>query len=223
MISYSEMRTIQKKVIEDPLAFGTSLVAILIDLFGTECFDWEPEAIRLGLKDDIHADPPDENRDKYLGLILAITTDRFYVTWDAYMHVCRALNGHGADFETMHVPDPEDMAWGVAEVLLNDPPSSDSPIVEFSAEVATYTGVVLYDNGIWQPPKILNFAEYPDINPEVGMDDLAAEDPMTFKAAYRSQDIRRNEIDTFVTEKMTALKNELAQIPLANRQDKASA
>jgi len=145
----------RKQMLEDRETFATVLLAILIDRYGTEMFEWEPETLKLEINDDFNATLPRVNSDKIWALIVAMTTNQFYLSIEIYRATCDALMGRDPDFAMFSPSDPEELAWGVTEVILNDPPDPKLGNNEFSHEVSRYTGLILSQNGILVPPEPL--------------------------------------------------------------------
>jgi len=206
-----------KQVLEDENTFGTCLLAIFLDNYGTEAFEWEPDTIRMQIKDDFGAKLPLVNHDKLWSLIVALTTNQFYLSQEIFSQTCRALNGDEAEFDTFSPVDPEDLAWGVAEVVYNDPPDPELGNAEFSHEIARYTGLILSNNGIIEPPKFLAFAEYTSENPVLDLETAFTDDADMFEAARKKQVDTRAYLEGYVQERMKQLWEQLQQLPLLNR------
>ena len=193
--------------------FATVLLAILLDNFGTDLFEWEADTIKLEIMANYGIEMPDVNHDKIWSLIVVLTTNQFYVSWELYMAICSALMNQEPDFSSFAPADPEELAWGVTEVLLNDPPDPKDP-PEFSNEVERYTGVILHQNSIMEPPKQLGFAEMPTENPVLDLDTAFVDDPLMFEPAWNAQAAKKKEIETFVEVRLKALFAQLADVPL---------
>jgi hypothetical protein len=133
---------------------ATILYAIAIKEFGEEALhSWEPETISMEMN-EAFGDMPTANHDKLLALIASVESNVFYTSWSAFEIACRTINTgelYGSDELLV-----AEMAWGVAEVLLND----DTPS-KFSDEVAAGVGKVLFDEGIMEAPPSLSFAKIP--------------------------------------------------------------
>jgi len=208
----------RKEMLEDRETFATVLLAILLDSYGTEMFDWEPETLRMEVSDDFNATLPRVNSDKVWGLIVAMTTNQFYLSVEIYRTTCEALMGKDPDFAMFSPSDPEELAWGVTEVILNDPPDPKLGNGEFSNEVSRYTGLILSQNGILVPPEPLIFAAYDSENPVLAMETIFSEDPVMFDAAYSNQQRLKSTLDSFIKERVTQLQMQLKSVPLVNRQ-----
>jgi hypothetical protein len=204
-------------IIEDPTTFGTAILAIVLDNYGTDAFAWEPLSLRMQLKEDFGADLSKLNEDKLWGLIVALTTNQFYLSYEIFSQTCKALNGDQANFSVFSPADPEDLAWGVTEVLLNDKQDKSAGNTEFSHEVAGYTGVILSQNGIWTPPGILSFAEYASKDPTLDLETAFVDDPDMFEAARQNQGIRKQELEAGVKTNLQKLVQQIDSLPLNNR------
>jgi len=209
-----------REVLEDEKSFGTCLLALVLDNYGTEAFDWEPDTLRMQLKDDFSATLPLVNHDKLWSLIVAMTTNQFQLSAEIFSQTCRALNGDEAEFADFSPVDPDDLAWGVAEVVYNDPPDPQLGNNEFSHEVARYTGLVLYNNGVLEPPKFLQFAEYPSENPVLDLETAFVDDADMFEAARQKQVDTKIGLEDYVKGRMVELMQQLQQLPLMNRKGK---
>ena len=189
----------------------------MLDNYGTEAFEWEPETIRMQLKDDFGAKIPLVNHDKLWSLIVALTTNQFQLSSDIFSQTCRSLNGDEAEFGVLSPIDPEDLAWGVAEITYNDPPDPNLGNDEFSHEVSRYAGLILYNNGILEPPKFLAFAEYPSENPVLDLETAFTDDADMFEAARKKQVDSKMYLEQYVAERMKELWQQLQALPLMNR------
>ena len=146
-----------------------------------------------------------------------MTTNQFNLSSDIFSQTCRVLNDDEADFDVFSPIDPEDLAWGVAEVLYNDPPDPKLGNDEFSHEVARYAGLVLANNGILEPPKFLTFAEYPSDNPVLDLETAFTDDVAMFEAAMKKQSDSKAYLEQYVKERMSKLFEAIGALPLLNR------
>jgi len=142
----------------DDQAFASSLLAVLVNKYGTQFFDWEPDTLRAEIRDTWRAKPSESNLNKLWALLTAITTNSFYVSGDVYNHICNGLDGD-VSMEMWDPATPEEMAWAVVEVWINDPPDQGSPDYKFSHEVRVLTGAILQQHGFHKAPELLAFAE----------------------------------------------------------------
>lgn len=193
--------------IKSPEALGTGLLGIVLNAFGAEALEWEPDTIVMELVDRFGVEVPDENRDKLFALMTALNTDQFYVNPLTFTYICQALNGDAVDFETFNPPDPEDLAWGVTEVLLNDIALEDEPNTDqqFKPEVARFVGTILQIAGMLIAPANLEFADYPNGGGFNEDDPLFTEDVSMYQAALGTQQGLKAETDAYVNGRVEAL------------------
>jgi hypothetical protein len=207
-----------KKRLEDPGTFATVLLAILIDEYSTDCFEWEPQALFMQIKEDFHVDVPDVNRDKIGAMMTALTTNQFFQNTEVFTNTCKALSHVEADFSVFRPLTPEEMAWGVTEVVLNNPPAKHLGNEEFSDEIGGLVGMLLFDQGVLQPPKSLKFATYSTTNPVEDIQTMFADDESMFSAAMANQKEASESVDTVVKEQLGKLKHQLETLPLSSKQ-----
>ena len=201
-----------RSLLENESTFGTLMLVALLDEFGTEMFEWEPETIRMEITDTYGCQLPSINEHKIWSLITSQTTNQFFRSVEIFRATCSALCNDEPDFGVWSPNTPEELAWGVTEVLLSSPVESAED--EFSNEIERYTGLVLKMNGILEPPSILKFAEYGAANPVLDLDTAFVDDPAMFEAAWGAQQKSKLEIDEFVEAHTQELLYKIGQLPL---------
>lgn len=205
-----------KKKLTDDKTFGTSILAIALDEFGTDMFSWEPATIRMDISDIFGVEMTRMNENKLWSLITALSTNQFYVSLEVFTATCDFLSNDDHDFGVMTPNTPFELAWGVTEVLLNDPFGEGHPSDEFSNEIESYTGIVLSENSLLLPPKMLAFAQYPTSNPVLDLDTAFVDDPDMFQAAYGNQTQERIDLEARIELQVQELLRELGSLPLQN-------
>ena len=203
-------------LLRDDDAFATSLLAVCLDKYGTDVFEWDPKTLRLSVEEDFGVDLPPINGDKLQSLILVYTTDLPYVSVEAFNHVCNVLSGSEANFRMWDVLSPEEAIWGMYEMSLNvaiDLGPSERP-PEYSHEVRRYLGVILKNDGIFEPPDILRIAEMEDSDKDI---EQWADDPVMFNAAFDKQRTEKARLLEFVGTRLLELLQELNGLPLHDR------
>lgn len=123
-------------ILSDPDSVATVLHMILLAAYGDELHGnpeagiepMDPVECWLRVKEDFHADVPEENENKINALMFAVSTDAFYEDPLAFNSICNALySGDLGDLVTGAIEDltvPE-MLWGIYEVELNRGDSQD--------------------------------------------------------------------------------------------------
>lgn len=143
-------------------SFGTSLLICMIDTFGTDCLNWEPETIEMELEKYVGQDVPSENLDRLQAAMSVLTSNLFFISLEAFNVTCNALNFSTVSGSTFIPADIEDIMWGITEVNLLL--GADSNKDEFSRDIQLYVGKVLESEGILDPPSILQFADMRKMN-----------------------------------------------------------
>jgi len=210
-----------KDVLENKESFGTALMAVLIDQYSTDFFDWDPKALYMQIMDDFHVDTPDINKDKIGAMLVSLTTNQFFQNSDMFASICKALSSSGVDFGVFSPATPEEMSWGVTEVLLNNPPDPERGNDSFSDEVAAFVGMMLTQQGVLNPPNTLQFAIYPTNNPVEDIELMFADDPVMFEAAMKNQLIAKQEVEQNTKETLSMLKRQLSLLPISKKTEGA--
>lgn len=205
-------RPILKRVFEDEQSFASTLVVALVDdMESVEWFDWDPDALKAEIRDRFDAHIPQANMDKIQALVLAMTTNQFYVSLEAFIGICNSLGGDGADFRTFDPADMEEMAWSVVEVLLNDS-APEQPLDEvFSQEIRSYIGTEAAREGFHELPKPLSFAE---IDPGYQQAAESLQDPTMFTAYFSQGKELATALQDEVQQKLRLLVQQISQLPL---------
>lgn len=204
----------------NPTTFATSLLALAIDDFGTECFEWEPQTIRSEIVTHYKVTVPQVNMDKLLAMITVMNTDLFYTSVETFTHVANALNGDTVDFRMWDPPDPAEAAWAITEVTLSDLPRKGQKFEgRFSTDVKRYLGVILVDAGIKNPPDVLRIAEMDIVAKEV--DETFADEPSLFEGFHKMNQEKNKDIVDYVKSMTAALIGQLDSLPLNNRDKKS--
>ncbi len=162
--------------------FSTTLLAICLDAYGTEMLEWDPRTLWMSLADDYGVEVPPINKDKLQAITLVYTTNLPFISVETFSHVCNVLSGSEANFHKWDMVTPDELIWGVYEMMLNiqiDRVHGEKS-QEFSHEVRRYMGIILNNDGIFDPPDVLRVAEMPS---RASLDQWE-DDPEMFNAAH---------------------------------------
>lgn len=203
-----------------PQTSASALLVGLMDRFGTEMFDWEPDTLRIEIESDWGVSPPANNLDKVWALVTHITTNLFYVSLEAFIHVCNALNGSGADFQTYDPATVPEMCWALVETMLISPPDKGE---DFSSEILTYMKTELGDEGFTTVPKLLQPHVGESVVDNGTVEDVLVMDGIEAKSYWDSQMSKRTEIDEYVRARLQQLVDDISVIPLRNADPKGIA
>lgn len=204
------------QIINDKTMTGTSLLLLCSDTFGIEFFDWEPETFELECQAAFGGSMPQINKDKLWALVTALTTNLFYISLETFIPTCNALNDSTADFRSYDPVDSEEAAWGITEVLLNDPIEDEEDVsARFSHEIKRYIGLTLRSEGVTTPPKALKpFAEFDDDPEEAAVGALSEPDPHMIDMYSDRQAREREEIEAYINQRFDLLASQLQSLPL---------
>lgn len=202
-------------IVTDENMLATPLLLMCVDEFGTDFFQWEPEAFNLECKDAFGTDVPQVNRDKIWSLVTCLTTNLFYISLETFIPVCNVLNGSEAEFRYYDPVTGEEAAWGITEVMLNDPPEKgESPAARFSHEIKRFIGVTLSTEGITTPPPMLApYVEY-DRDPEDRVGVVIGPDENLLQMYQQRQSRERDRINSHVEQQLALLEQQIRQLPL---------
>lgn len=201
----------------DRETLGTSLLALVIDEYGTDSLGWDPETFRLQIQSDFGVELSRINMDKLMGMITAMTTNMFYQSVPAFTQIANALNNSGADFDHLEPPTAAESAWAITEITLSDPPKQrDQYSEQFSTDVRRYLGVILTTEGILHPPDVLQIAEL-DEQTQKNADVTFADDPSLYSGFYQLSQSKATDITQYVRSRINLLLTQLHALPLQNR------
>lgn len=210
MFASSLKRQEVAKYLESPETFATTLLAIVIDNYGTEAMEWEPETLLHELRDDFNVDIPQINHEKLQALITALTTDLFYTDWITFNYICEALNNDPVSYDVLDPATPEQMAWAVTELALNEE-SDETP--EWDDEVRRYIGANLSGFGMNRPPDILKMAILPEQPPQDDLELDAALAQATYDRSYSD----RQAVENYLKDHLQQCLEQLNSVPLQTR------
>lgn len=197
----------------DPSMFATSLVALFIDEYGTEGFEWHPVTIQMELE-ELGVNVPTVNYDKLMTGIGLLTTDNFFHSLPDFVRICVVLSGHEPTSNELMLPDSAELAWGITEALLINPPD-DNVGNPFGPEITGFIGMVLDNEGILNPPDILRIATRDQtLVDRVNYD--FSEDTELFGAIHQEEASKTNDINHVVRGRMKGLVKQLQALPLKN-------
>lgn len=213
-------RTELKRVFEDPETYASTMIVALVDRLGVEFFTWDPNTIKLELSALYQAEAPAENLDKLNAMLLAITTNQFYVSLESFTNICNALVGYGVDFRVYDPAELDEMAWGVTEVGLMAPPEQDDLAEAFSEEIRYYVGQRAQEEGLARLPRPLDsFGILTDAG--YNAEDKADIDSEMYAAYHTSQQGEITEIQSWVKERLSELFRQIEQLPLVHGDSEA--
>ena len=199
-----------RQVLMDQDAYATTLTVILIDVLGTDYFEWTPETIRKEVYDEVQAELPDKNIHKIMAVIALLTTDDFYNNLPRFISLCNVLADDDFDPFTFEPADSSEMAWAITEAMLLDPP--EDPENAFADDIRYYIGEVTTDEGIVNPPDVLGIARRDTHQP----DPLSSfsDDPVMYSAFWDTQRDKGDQLNVMLRERLQELLAQVTSLPL---------
>lgn len=199
-----------KEFLAQERLFSTSILAVLYSEYGSEFIDWDPVSIELQIKDDFGIELPSKVSDRLHAGVSIISTNLFHIDVETFNTVCNVLSFNTFSTKQFIPAEVDECAWGCTEARLLE---GDLYKAGFSEDIQKYVGVLLKTEGIYRPPSVLNFAEYPEDIEESARNELIDDDVM-FKAFWDRQEEKIQEIEKSISTKLSELLMQLKQLPV---------
>lgn len=209
----------------NPDAYATCLLQALADMYGLDPvtalkedreFDWgflswDPAVMEAELTRDLGERPPDEVLTRIQAACGLMLTDLFHYDVRTFCNVCQALS-RGIPMSESFIPSGlQDTAWGVLEANLLEGPEFWK--TGFSQDISMYTGVLLDNHGLYDPPEVLKFASGRDRLQRNMLENLEG-DPELYEAALKTQDEARDDLQRYLNERMEGLLRQWMDLPI---------
>jgi len=195
----------------DPQLYTTSALLLLTDAFGSEFIEWDPLTLNLELKNRYGFEPSENLLDMIQAGAALYTSNLFFISLETFAPTCNALNFGTVTSELFLPPDLDDVLWGCSEakIILGDLYETDG----FSHNISRFVGALLDEDGIYKPPGILKFAEYPDEHDQLSHDAFEG-DATGYGAWQDTQNEERDMMEKWNQRKLRALIVQMKQLPL---------
>lgn len=191
-----------------PTSCVTTTMLATIEIFGTECLDWEPQTFVMEFGDLFHKSPPRYLLDRVQTGAVLFTTDQLYQTMESFNSIALVMNHEGPSFLNFEPVDAAEAAWCVSEaaLLLGE----DYDPKQFTPEVATYVGVLLSQDGFLRPPPMLKFAIMPDMS-------ISGEpDTELLMSRERQNSQSMADLESFIRARYINLVDQLEAVPVSH-------
>lgn len=192
-----------------PDAFATTLLVLTVDTYGTEALSWDPRTLRVEINDDFGIELSQANFDRLMVACNLLVTDDFYRSLPDFVLYCNILNGDVLDPRLWDPADSQEIAWGISEALIIEPPDEEEP---FSTEIRAYIGSVLDMEGIMNAPDILRVA-LRNADLTFNAQDFS-DDPVMFDAIFRFEQSKMVYVNSYVRSQLARLAEQLTSLPL---------
>jgi hypothetical protein len=191
--------------------FATSLLVLVLDEFGTDVLNWEGTTLSMEIRDTYGVEMSQTVADKLQAAIGLMVTDQFERDALSFGHVCESLAGKPVDFLFVPQPEPDEIAWAITEWSL----LSGSQVDQLGPDVKRFVGAVLADAGIYLPPPLLQFADYPPENGD--REETLRDEPDAYQSFVSANRSAHEAIESSVRQSLDLLIAELDRLPLRNR------
>lgn len=191
--------------------FTTTLLAILYDKYNAEFMEWDPIALALQIRDDFGVDVPSSINDKIQAGCTLFTSNAFHTNLETFSNICNVLNFELISNKHFIPADIEDCSWGCTEAKLLEGQSYDTD--EFSENIKNYVGFMLNKEGLYKPPSMLKFANYPAKTLE-DTQHAWADDEIMYGVFWDKQQEKKGELERLVQQRMSDLFAQLKNLPL---------
>lgn len=203
-----------KEFWKNPQLFATTLLVMFLDVYEMDGVTWTPETIQMEIQNDFSTEIPDGSFDRLMTAINLLTSDSFFVSLPDFVRDCVVLSGHQATTNLLSLPDSDDIAWGVTEAMLLSPIEEEEQN-PFNAEITSFIGMVLDEEGILNPPDILRIATR-DQSLVDRVNFEFSEDPEMFSAINKFESEKTDHINRIIRGRMRALIGQLQSLPIKN-------
>lgn len=203
---------------KDRAAIGTVLLTLVLDSYGQEIFDMDPEAFRQEIEEGFRvSDIPAVNTDKVWGLWNSLTTDLVHTDPSTFINVANVLNGTSLSYDVFDLADIYECAWAVTELTMLD---SDTPN-RLSPDVRRYIGEVCKEQGLYRPPAVLvKVADFGNPNFASNIESHAI-DSTELQTMLRAQQEFSNDVKSYVDRQTSRMMVQLNSVPLINKDTKS--
>lgn len=203
-------------------SFASIILGLVLQEFGTECFDWETETLELEIKDSFGVTMTPIVKNRLFAAITVLTTDIWERDPIAFNNICNAFGDGSVSMTVLEIADPQEVGWALTEITLLDRPEPLDPESE-SVENKLNEDVHLFIADI-----LANFAVAPkglfafmkgkyDINTQGWGDD-----PALALLGYKQLEENYKLVEDYVTTNIVKLKYQMSALNLEpSTQDKA--
>lgn len=197
---------------------GTTLLVMVLDSYGQEVFDMDPQAVRQEIEEGFGvSDIPAISTDKIWALWNSLSSDLVHTDISTFINTANVLSGTPLSYDVFDVADVYECAWAITELTMLDPATPE----RLSPEVKRYIAQICQEQGLYRPPQVL--AKVLDGNFEslaVNMESNAA-NPQDLQVIVQDQLAFQADVKGYVERRMAKMMVELNNAPLINKDSKS--
>ncbi len=109
------------ELLEEPSTLATTILAILLPVYGEQVFTADPVELYARIGTDFHCQLSEEGENRLNAMILALTTDGFYADPEIFESVCKSLESGDISDLVDGAVEPlsvHEVLWAIFEVGL---------------------------------------------------------------------------------------------------------
>ncbi len=197
----------------NPELSATTLSFIISDLYDYEWMNWEPAVLKAQIYEDLDIYPENSIIDKVEAVSLLQVTDQFTTNLDAFIPVCRVFADKVVDESNFLPAELEELIIGCTEAALHV-----GKIKKVHPDIKSYVGFILDQHGVYDPPELLSFANYPK-DMEKEMTKLRGNDFVSDKVFWQDQKQMKIEMENAGLFHIKRILNEVSNLPIESNQD----
>ena len=144
-----------KDILLDPATHVITLLALILDHYGTDCLNWEADSLKLSLESEYGLTLGSFTVDKLQAGIATLTSDAYNRSFENFNVICNAFNLRFISFETLDPPNPQEIAWFFVCLKLLIANDFDSRTL--NPEILKYLEIIFQSNSIYSPIEGLEF------------------------------------------------------------------
>lgn len=198
---------------------GTTLLVMVLDSYGQEIFEMDPQAFRQELEEGFGvSDIPAISTDKVWALWHSLTSDLVHGDVSTFMNAANVLSGTPLSYDVFDIADVYECAWAITELTMLDASTPD----RLSPDVRRYIGEICKEQGLYRPPPML--ARVADMGPgdiAAAMESHAGEDSVALQGMVQNQLDFQADVRAYVERRTAKMMVELNNVPLLNKDSKS--
>lgn len=150
------------KVFKEENAPAFALLASVLQVFGMDALEIEPELIKEEIEKQYEVKITQLQSDKLQAAITVMTTHQFEEDWRVFEVICNTFCNQAVDTESINPAEADEIAVALAEVaLIRNNISDGDEGLHFSDEVRAYAGKMFYEYGFSKAPELFPSAIMP--------------------------------------------------------------
>lgn len=202
------MRTHQQ-VLADHDTMGSVALAVMVDLYGAEMVEWEPETVEMEIRGmGVHA--PVAMLNKLNAAMSVMASDMFFRDFPSWNMICGSLTHGNPDPDRLVPVDLDTASWGCLETMLLLGPEEYNG-QDFEHNIREHVGRLLMNEGLYTAPRQLFFARIDPAEAERTSIALAS-DPVLMAAKSERDADHLAELDGIMADRMTLLRTQMMTI-----------